>query len=230
MQVHVPEAARGAGFGAALRRACDAWAASHSLTHTELFVDADDPGAVDGADEGLDRHRSTLVSSSLDVTRAKLPVGVTAPDGVGVLPLGHHHDLEVGMYAVAMEAEPDITPDDPAEAPPFDAWRVDAFPVNTLREGTMLAVVEKTVVGFALLAVGGVAGVAHHRLTGVARDHRGRGVGGALKRAQVAWAQASAIGVLRTANLEGSAMEAINRRLGYLPTRRQRLMLGPVRR
>jgi GNAT superfamily N-acetyltransferase len=63
----------------------------------------------------------------------------------------------------------------------------------------------------------------------VARDARGRGVAGAIKRAQIAWAKANGVPALRTANevrLEG--MLALNRRLGYRTLYDEIVMRGPV--
>jgi GNAT superfamily N-acetyltransferase len=57
-----------------------------------------------------------------------------------------------------------------------------------------------------------------HGFLAVAREARGRGLGGAIKRAQIRYAKEHGIPVLRTATevrLEG--MRALNRRLGYQP-------------
>jgi GNAT superfamily N-acetyltransferase len=52
----------------------------------------------------------------------------------------------------------------------------------------------------------------------VARDARGRGVAGALKRAQVRWAKEQGIGKLRTATeVRLDSMLDLNRRIGYVP-------------
>jgi GNAT superfamily N-acetyltransferase len=68
-----------------------------------------------------------------------------------------------------------------------------------------------------------------HGFMAVARDARGRGVAGAIKRAQIAWAKANGVPTLRTANevrLEG--MLALNRRLGYRTLYDEIVMRGPV--
>jgi GNAT superfamily N-acetyltransferase len=62
----------------------------------------------------------------------------------------------------------------------------------------------------------------------VARDARGRGIAGAIKRAQIAWAKANGVSSLRTANevrLEG--MLALNRRFGYRTLYDEIVMRGP---
>jgi GNAT superfamily N-acetyltransferase len=68
-----------------------------------------------------------------------------------------------------------------------------------------------------------------HGFMAVTRDARGRGIAGAIKRAQIAWAKANGVPTLRTANevrLEG--MLALNRRLGYRTLYDEIVMRGPV--
>jgi GNAT superfamily N-acetyltransferase len=63
----------------------------------------------------------------------------------------------------------------------------------------------------------------------VARDARGRGIAGAIKRAQIAWAKANGVPTLRTANevrLEG--MLALNRRFGYRTLYDEIVLRGPA--
>ena len=65
--------------------------------------------------------------------------------------------------------------------------------------------------------------------TAVARDRRGRGVAGAIKRAQIAWAKANGVPTLRTANevrLDG--MLALNRRSGYRTLYDEIVLRGPI--
>ena len=63
----------------------------------------------------------------------------------------------------------------------------------------------------------------------VAREARGRGIAGAIKRAQIAWAKANGVPTLRTANevrLEG--MLALNRRFGYRTLYNEIVLRGPA--
>jgi GNAT superfamily N-acetyltransferase len=63
----------------------------------------------------------------------------------------------------------------------------------------------------------------------VARAERGRGVAGAIKRGQIAWAREHGVRKLRTANevrLQG--MLAFNRRLGYVPLYTEVVLRGPA--
>jgi GNAT superfamily N-acetyltransferase len=69
-----------------------------------------------------------------------------------------------------------------------------------------------------------------HGFTAVARDARGRGVAGAIKRAQIAWAKEHGIATLRTANeVRLTGMLDLNRRLGYCPLYEEVIMRGPIR-
>jgi GNAT superfamily N-acetyltransferase len=63
----------------------------------------------------------------------------------------------------------------------------------------------------------------------VARDARGLGVAGALKRAQIAWAKAAGLRSLRTANeVRLGPMIDLNRRLGFLPLYEEVVLRGPL--
>lgn len=63
----------------------------------------------------------------------------------------------------------------------------------------------------------------------VARDARGRGVAGSIKRAQIAWAKAHGIATLRTANeVRLEPMLALNRRFGYRALYEEIILRGPV--
>ena len=63
----------------------------------------------------------------------------------------------------------------------------------------------------------------------VARDARGRGVAGAIKRAQIAWAKANGVPTLRTANeVRLESMLALNRRFGYRTLYEEIVMRGPA--
>ena len=65
----------------------------------------------------------------------------------------------------------------------------------------------------------------------VARDARGRGVAGAIKRAQIRWAKEQGIATLRTATeVRLDSMLALNRRFGYVPLYEEIVLRGPLGR
>jgi GNAT superfamily N-acetyltransferase len=68
-----------------------------------------------------------------------------------------------------------------------------------------------------------------HGFTAVRRDARGRGVAGAIKRAQIAWAKANGVPALRTANERRlTSMLDLNRRLGYVSLYEEIVLRGPL--
>jgi GNAT superfamily N-acetyltransferase len=63
----------------------------------------------------------------------------------------------------------------------------------------------------------------------VARGARGRGVAGALKRAQIGWAQANGVTALRTATeARLTQMRTLNARLGYRRLYDEIVLRGPA--
>ena len=66
-------------------------------------------------------------------------------------------------------------------------------------------------------------------MTGVRRDRRGRGIAGALKRAQVAWAKREGFERLQTENeRRNEPIRRLNARLGYREAPGEVVMRGPL--
>jgi mycothiol synthase len=66
-------------------------------------------------------------------------------------------------------------------------------------------------------------------MTGVRRDWRRRGVAGALKRAQIAWAKRKGFARLQTENeLRNEPIRRLNRRLGYREAPGEVVLRGPL--
>jgi len=66
-------------------------------------------------------------------------------------------------------------------------------------------------------------------MTGVRRDWRGRGIAGALKRTQLAWAKANGYERLETANeTRNVPIQRLNERLGYQPFAERVRLRGPL--
>jgi GNAT superfamily N-acetyltransferase len=74
------------------------------------------------------------------------------------------------------------------------------------------------VVGYAKLSIPPEGGdIAYHDLAGVLRAWRGRGIAGALKRTQIAWAKQHGFRRLVTANEERNVpIRRLNERHGYV--------------
>ena len=70
---------------------------------------------------------------------------------------------------------------------------------------------------------------AWHDMTAVARDARGRGIAGALKRATIRWAIADGLEVLEAGNdTDNAPMRAVNARNGYQPLPDVVVLRGPL--
>ena len=70
---------------------------------------------------------------------------------------------------------------------------------------------------------------AKHGFTALRRSARGRGIAGAIKRAQIAWAKQHGIHTLRTANeLRLPQMLALNERHGYRTLYVEIVLRGPL--
>jgi mycothiol synthase len=91
---------------------------------------------------------------------------------------------------------------------------------------------------FIALEGGGLLGYGYLQLEGetwsngfmaVTRAARGRGVAGALKRAQLRWAKEQGIATLRTATeVRLTSMRDLNRRFGYVPLYEEIVLRGPL--
>ena len=138
---------------------------------------------------------------------------------VEIVPWADHPELTRGLYEVYLEAAPDIPGEDEAELPAFEQWLAnDMQGAGDRPEATFIAVEQGTVAGYAKLSIASGGGdVAWHDLTGVRRAWRGRGIAGALKRAEIAWAKANGFRRLVTQNEErNEPVRRLNERHGYV--------------
>src|SRR3954451_18894012 len=170
----------------------------------------------------------------LDLGTGRRPAA-DVPAGVGLTTLAKRPDLIDGVYSVALEGFADIpggeTPMATGDAAEFRAREIDRPGIP--HHGFILALDEGTgrVVGYASLIriPGAKRPSAWHDMTAVARDHRGRGIAGALKRATIRWAIADGIQVLEAGNdTDNAAMRAVNAQAGYRPLPDSLTMRGPL--
>jgi len=175
--------------------------------------------------------------SELDVAAAPDP----APSALPIVTLAERPDLVPALYEIAAQSYPDQPGRGETRMSDFDTWRSwgldphrpDAFfvvldPQGAPAQGAPAqGAPGDDVLGYGFLEIEGDSG--YHGFTAVARRARGRGVAGAIKRAQIAWAKANGVRVLRTANevrLEG--MIALNERHGYRPQPAEIVLRGPL--
>ncbi len=172
----------------------------------------------------LERHGyeevRRYVISELDV--AAVP-GPAAPR-FEVVTLADRPDLRDELFALARVAYAD----QPGRAgsridEAWYGWGLDAH----RPEAYFVALEDGRLLGFGYLEEHG--GAWTNGFLAIARDARGRGVGGAIKRAQIAWAKDQGIARIRTANeTRLASMLALNARLGYERLYEEIVLRGPL--
>ena len=137
----------------------------------------------------------------------------------------------MALHAIACEAFPDIPGEGDLEPPGFDEWR-DAYMggAGDSPEATFVAVEHGSPVGYAKLHLSDARpGVVLHDITAVRRDRRRRGIAGALKAAEIAWAIAAGYERLETANeARNEPIRRLNEKLGYRELPGRTLLRGPL--
>jgi GNAT superfamily N-acetyltransferase len=212
----VPEA-RGEGIGSALFRELAAWVSARGCIELESVVREDDPASLAWVERRGFREVGRNSTLALDLATVDEPA-VDPPPGIEIVSWAEREGLERGMYAVALEAYPDIPGEGDEEAASFAEWlSVDMQGAGDRREATFVALAGDEVVGYAKFSISNARpGVLMHDLTGVKRAWRGRGIAGALKRAEIAWAKRSGYTRLETLNEErNEPIRRLNERHGY---------------
>ena len=212
------------GVGTELVRALSAHARALGRTGVNAFVSAGDPGSIAFA-EG---HGLAEVDYQLEQVRALAGPEPPPPavDGVELVPLGaRREELLRAVWPLALEAYEDLP------IPGEVTYRLEAWlrEEATCPDGSFVAVERGEIVGYAGLMERAEPGTAEHGLTAVRRDRRGRGIGRALKLAQLHWASLGAVRELVTWTQRGNeAMQALNRSLGYADRTKELTMQGPL--
>jgi GNAT superfamily N-acetyltransferase len=153
------------------------------------------------------------------------------PAGVELSTLARRPDLARPLHALALSVLGDMPGEDGAPELSYELFRGHVLSSPAFRpDGAVLALAGERLVGFSYIDVPPARpAVGRHRLTGVARDWRGRGVAGALKRAQIAWAQSAGLELLVAENeLRNEPIRRLNARLGYRPRPDWVVLRGPL--
>jgi GNAT superfamily N-acetyltransferase len=156
---------------------------------------------------------------------------VILPDGIELVTWAERPDAAAGMYEVAREAYPDIPGEEEAEIEPFEQWlSMDMQGAGDRPEATFVAFAGDEVVAYAKLALSRARPtVAMHDITGVKRAWRGRGIAGALKAAEIAWAKENGFERLETQNEErNEPIRRLNQRHGYVVEPGSVTVRGPL--
>jgi GNAT superfamily N-acetyltransferase len=162
--------------------------------------------------------------SELDVATAAPPES----PAYEIVSLAERPDLIPAVYTIACESYVDQPGRDDQRMPPFEEWRVwglDPHPAGAY----LIALEDDEAIGYGYLELNADRDRATHGFMAVARARRRCGVAGALKQAQIAWAQAHGVTALRTATeTRLTQMRALNARHGYLPLYDEIVLRGPA--
>ena len=160
------------------------------------------------------------VISELDVRAAPAP----AEPRFVLTTFAERPDLADRLFELARAAYPDQPGrSETVIGEAWNEWGLRAHPA----ESFFVALEGDQLLGYGYLELDG--GQWRHGFTAVARAARGRGVAGAIKRAQIAWARANGVETLQTANeIRLESMLALNRRLGYRTLYEEIVLRGPL--
>lgn len=218
------------GVGTALYREASAWLAERGVHRIDVPVHEDDEQAIAFAErrgfQEVERNRRMI----LDLTTLE-PPAVDPPSGIEIMSWAERPDLVGGIYEVACEALPDIPGSEDELMEPFADWLAHQMQGSgDLPEATFIAVAGGEVVGYAKFSLTAAQPTtANHDMTGVKRSWRGRGIAGALKRAQIAWAKEQGYERLATQNeLRNEPIRRLNEHLGYREAPGRVTMRGPL--
>jgi GNAT superfamily N-acetyltransferase len=205
------------GLGNALYLEASAWLAQRDVHRIDARVSEDDEESIAFAKrrgfEEVERNRRMI----LDLTTLD-PLPIDPPEGIEIVTWAKRLDLAPGIYEVACEAFPDVPGADEERMEPFEDWLAHEMQGSgDLPEATFLALADSEVVGYSKFSLTAAQPTtANHDMTGVKRAWRGRGIAGALKRAQIAWAKEQGYERLATTNeLRNEPIRRLNARLGY---------------
>lgn len=168
--------------------------------------------------KGYDEVRRYVISE-LDVAAAP-DLGEPAFE---IVTFADRPDLEGELYALARLAYADQPGRSESVIDDWPHWGLHAH----RPDGYFIALEHGHLVGYGYLALEG--GAWSNGFMAVTREARGRGVAGALKRAQIRWAKAEGISTLRAANeVRLESMLALNCRFGYQPLYEEIVLRGPL--
>lgn len=209
-------AARRRGVGSALLEKLRRWSAERGCPATEASVAENDRSSLAWAKNRGYREIGGNSSLVLDLEVVEPPT-VDPPDGIEIATWAERPGIERELYAVYVEAEPDIPGEESNELPAFEKWLSNDMQGHSDRaDAVFVAFAGQEVVGYAKLALRPQSTRAYHDLTGVKRAWRGRGIAGALKRAQIAWAKEQGYERLVTGNeVRNEPIRRLNERHGY---------------
>ena len=218
------------GAGTALYGDISTWCADQGLEALEAQVEEDDEASFEYASRRgfteIERYGGMVLElAGLDLPPAVLPAGIE------IVTWAERPDLARGIYDVAVEAYADMPGGEADVMESYEDWFAhDMQGSGDLPEATFVALAGTEVAGYAKFSLTSAQpSVAFHDITGVRRAWRGRGVAGALKRAQIAWAKQRGYEQLMTNNeMRNEPIRRLNARLGYGEAPGRIFMRGPL--
>jgi GNAT superfamily N-acetyltransferase len=188
----------------------------------EVWTTDASPAVVDFLEARAYEHVRRYVISELDVAAAPAPDLPAFP----LVTFAERPDLAEAVYAIAVDAYADQPGRSETRLGSFEEWRswgLDPHPADAY----FIAVDAARVLGYGFLEVDGENW--KNGFMAIARGERGRGVAGAVKRGQIAWAKEHGVAALRTATeVRLAQMRALNERLGYRHLYDEIVLRGPV--
>jgi GNAT superfamily N-acetyltransferase len=221
---------RGRGVGSALYGEVSTWLRQRGIQEVSAVVPEDDSASIAFAERRGFHEHTRSERLVLDLIGLE-PPAIAPPDGIEIVTWADRPELIRGIYEVALEVLPDIPGDEDAIVEPFEDWLAHDMQGSGDRpETTFVALAGEEVIGYAKFSLTKAQPTtAHHDLTGVKRAWRRKGIAGALKRAQVAWAKEHGYERLLTApELRNEPSRRMNQRLGYRPAPGKVIMRGPL--
>ena len=218
--VWVDEGARGRGIGTRIaERVLEEARALGAVTLDSMVREESSAGRAFAERHGFEQVARNV---GLELMLAEVPTPeIEAPEGIEITTLQQRPALLRGVYQTALEAWPDVPGmGEDQDLGTFDEWSTRNLAWASFnRESFFLAVSDGEVVGYAQLTINPLRPTCgDNEFTGVRRAWRGRGIAGALKRAQIAWAKEAGLEVLETGNEErNEPIRKLNARLGYGP-------------
>ena len=148
------------------------------------------------------------------------------PQGVAFVSIAERPELLREAYPLGVAGWADMATTEPVTIS-LEDWLADEA---TFPEGSFVALAGDEIVGYSgLCRLGDDPAKAEDGLTVVRRDWRRRGLGSALKRAELAWAARNGIAEIVTWTQRGNdAMRAANERLGYVYRQVTVNVRGPI--
>jgi GNAT superfamily N-acetyltransferase len=219
----------GRGVGSALYKGVEDFALSRGANTINAFIRDDLPQSLEFTRHRgfqMDRHifGSSLDVGSLDATRFSGTAEKARDAGIRFASLTDFSlddDTRHRLYDLETTVRRDIPGRADWPAPPYEQYNHITFAVSTFRpECYLLAIDGDRWVGLCASAYceTGDARYLYHKITGVLREYRGRGIATALKLLAVETARDLGASFIRTENdSENAPMLAINRKMGFVP-------------